>query len=333
MKKIGIIFILGFNLFSCKNAKKNDEKVEQKIETSKVESTKNETKSNDLNWDEMPDLKEIGNFPFVTAPQGLIIYNEKNGLTDIFDYETMENFTGSKIITTEGKLGIIYFSENFNQKLFDKSFYDYFDKIGAKQLYKGNFPEDEKLREQLAKNMWNGKVSSYGLQRQSNTPFAVYAFKNNSQKYILNIQSNSAQGNVFIMELKDFEQTIKKYSAAEMKNEIDKTGKAILNINFDTDKATIKADGQPIIVEILALLNANSNFKLSIEGHTDNSGTPEHNKQLSIDRANTVMNSLVSSGIDKNRLKATGFGSEKSISANDTEENKAKNRRVELVKF
>ncbi len=318
-------------MVSCKNEKKTEGQVEEKTEVSKIETTKISAK--EINWDEIPELKDIGDFPFVTAPKELIMYNEKDGLTEVFNYETMENFTGSNIVTTEGKLGILYFSEEFNQKLFDKSFYDYFDKIGAKQLYKGDFPEDEKQREQLAKNMWNGKISTYGLQRQSNTPFAVYAFKNNNKKYILNIQSNSAQGNVFIMELKDFEQTIKKYSAEQMKTDIDKTGKAILNINFDTDKATLKANGQKIVDEIYALLNTNPNLKISIEGHTDNVGSVARNKQLSTDRANTVMYALAGKGIDIKRLKAAGFGSEKPIKANDTDENKEQNRRVELVKF
>ena len=333
MKKIIFIAIIGLALFSCKKEKKTDGQVEEKTEISNIETQKTNSTTTEINWDEMPDLKDIGDFPFITAPTGLKINNEKDGLSEVFDFETMENFTGKNIITTEGKLAVLYFSEDFNQKIFDRSFYDYLDKIGARQLYKGDFPEDEKQREQLAKNIWNGTITTYGLQRESDAPFAVYAFKNNAKKYILNIQSNSAQGTVFIMELKDFEQTIKKYSAEQMKNDIDKTGKAILNINFDTDKATLKPDGQKIVDEIYALLSTNSTLKLSIEGHTDNTGSAQRNKQLSTERANTVMYALAGKGIDIKRLKATGFGSEKPIKANDTEENKAQNRRVELVKF
>lgn len=333
MKRIAIIITLGFAFVSCKNDKKVPGQIEEKAEVSNIEIQEKHTTSTEINWNEIPELKDIGDFPFVTAPKELIIYNEKDGLTEVFNYETMENFTGSNIITTEGKLGVLHFSENFNRKLFDKSFYDYLDKIGAKQFYKGNFPKDEKQSEQLSKNMWNGKISTYGLLRESEAPFAVYAFRNNGKKFILNIQSNSAQGNIFIMELKDFEQTIKKYSAEQMKSDIDKTGKAILNINFDTDKASLKSDGQKIVDEIYTLLNTNTNLKLSIEGHTDNAGSTTRNKQLSIERANTVMYALSGKGIDIKRLKAAGFGSEKPLIENNTEENKAQNRRVELVKF
>ena len=318
--------------------KKKTENTEPQIQENPTEQTvNNESKSGEINWNEIPDLKDIGNFPFITAPTGLKISNEKDGLSEFFDFETMENYTGSTVYSTEGKLGVLNFEgaegKDFNQKLFDKSVYDYLDKIGAKKLYQGNFPEDENQKAKLEKNMWTGKHRTVGIVRESDSPFAVYAFKNNGKKYIVNVQSNSAQGNVFIMELKDFEQTIKKYSAEQMKIDIDKTGKAILHINFDTDKATLQTDGQKVVEEILALLNANPTLKLSIEGHTDNSGSAARNQKLSIDRANTVMYALAAKGIDIKRLKATGFGAEKPLKANDTEENKAENRRVELVKI
>jgi OmpA-OmpF porin, OOP family len=223
--------------------------------------------------------------------------------------------------------------KNFNQKIFDRSIYDYLDGMGAKKLYKGDFPKDGTKRERLEKNLWIGKHHGYGLMNESEAPFSVYAFKNKDKKYILYVQSNSAQGTVFIMELKNFEQTIKKYTASEMQNEIDKTGKAILNINFDTDKATLTPDGQKNVDEILTLLNTNSTLNLSIEGHTDNTGSVERNKQLSTERANTVMKALVGKGVDSKRLKAIGFGSDKPIKPNDTDDNKSQNRRVELVKF
>lgn len=336
MRKTTLVALLGIVLFACKNEKKV-ETPEQNTDTTKTVPINKKTTSTEINWNEMPDLKNIGNFPFITAPTGLAIANEKDGVSEFFDYETMQNYIGSTVYTTEGKLGILDFEgegdKDFNQKLFDKSVYDYLDKIGAKKIYQGNFPEDENDKAKLEKNMWSGKHGTKGLLRESDSPFAVYAFKNNGKKYMLNIQSNSAQGNVFIMELKDFVQTIEKYSAAQMKTDIDKTGKAVLHINFDIDKASLQSDGQKAVDEIFALLYADPKLKLSIEGHTDNSGTAERNKKLSNERANTVMYALAGKGIDIKRLKASGFGAEKPLKTNDSEENKAENRRVELVKI
>lgn len=336
MKKTALVALLGIVLFACKNEKKV-ETVEQNADTTKTAAIDKKTTSTEINWDEMPDLKNIGNFPFITAPSGLAIANEKDGVSEFFDYETMQNYIGGSVYTTEGKLGILAFEgkggKDFNQKLFDKSVYDYMDKIGAKKIYQGDFPQDENDKAKLEKNMWSGKHGTSGLLRESDSPFAVYAFKNNGKKYMVNIQSNSAQGNVFIMELKDFVQTIEKYSAAQMKTDIDKTGKAVLHINFDTDKASLQADGQKAVDEIFALLDTDPKLKLSIEGHTDNSGTAERNKKLSTERANTVMYALAGKGIDIKRLKASGFGAEKPLKTNNSEENKAENRRVELVKI
>jgi len=324
--------ITGIIMCSCNKEKKE----EQKVETATPAATE-KIATDGLNWDEIPELKKIGNFPFVTAPEGLKISDEKEGLSEFFDFETMQNYTGSSIYESEGKLGILNFEgdqgKDFNKKLFYKSVFDYFDKIGAKKIYQGEFPENESERAKLEKNLWNGKHRTTGLMRESDSPFTVYAFKNNGKKYIANIQSNTAQGNIFIMELKEFEQTIEKYSAAQMKNDIDKTGKAVLHINFDTDKAVLKPDGEKVVEEILALLKADSNLKLSIEGHTDNSGSSDRNQTLSTERASTVMNVLVAKGIDAKRLKAKGFGSSKPIKANNSEEEKAENRRVELVKI
>jgi len=336
MKKTALLALLAMALLSC-NKEKKTEVTQDKTDTITTANPPKETVSSELEWDKIPDLKDIGNFPFITAPQGLKIRNEKDGLTEFFEYQTMQNYTGNSIYTTEGKLGILAFEaadgSGFNQQLFNKSIYDYLDKIGAKKLYKGDFPEDQSQRELLEKNMWSGKHGTLGLFRESDAPFAVYAFKNNGKKYILSIQSNSAQGNVFIMELKDFEQTIKKYTAKQMEIDIEKTGKAVLHINFDTDKATLQPDAQKLIQEIFALLNANPSLRLSIEGHTDNSGTATRNRQLSIERANTVVGALTAKGIDIKRLKAAGFGSDKPLKENNSEENKAENRRVELVKI
>jgi outer membrane protein OmpA-like peptidoglycan-associated protein len=73
-------------------------------------------------------------------------------------------------------------------------------------------------------------------------------------------------------------------------------------------------------------------LKISVEGHTDSVGTPEKNKILSTDRAKAVVSAITKEGIDAQRLSSAGFGQDKPIGDNSTEEGKAKNRRVELVK-
>jgi OOP family OmpA-OmpF porin len=105
------------------------------------------------------------------------------------------------------------------------------------------------------------------------------------------------------------------------------------NIVFDNDKATLKqgAGSEVVLDQLKSFLDQNPQVtKLRIEGHTDNHGTLDHNIQLSGQRALTIKNYLISKGTDKNRLIAVGFGPNKPIADNSTEEGRAQNRRTEF---
>ncbi len=121
-------------------------------------------------------------------------------------------------------------------------------------------------------------------------------------------------------------------SANELLQELNKNGFVALYINFDTGKADLKQDGVATVKEIATLMKANPTLKLSVEGHTNNVGDAASNKKLSEARAKSVTAAIVAGGVDAARLSATGFGQEKPVADNRTEEGRAKNRRVELVK-
>ena len=121
-------------------------------------------------------------------------------------------------------------------------------------------------------------------------------------------------------------------SANELLQELNENGFVTLYINFDTSKADLKQDGVAAVKEIATLLKTNPTLKLSVEGHTDNVGDAASNKKLSEARAKSVTAAIVASGIEAARLSAAGFGQDKPVADNRTEEGRAKNRRVELVK-
>jgi OmpA-OmpF porin, OOP family len=104
-------------------------------------------------------------------------------------------------------------------------------------------------------------------------------------------------------------------------------------IKFDINKATLKPESMGVINDIFNLMNQYPGLNFSVEGHTDADGSDDSNMKLSEARANTVLNQLVSMGIESKRLKAKGFGESKPVSENNSAEGKANNRRVEFVKF
>jgi outer membrane protein OmpA-like peptidoglycan-associated protein len=104
-------------------------------------------------------------------------------------------------------------------------------------------------------------------------------------------------------------------------------------INFDVDKATIKPESMGTLNMIVNVLKTNPDLKFEIDGHTDNTGTPAHNLNLSQQRADAVKTQLIAMGIDAARLTTKGFGDTKPLSDNSTQEGKANNRRVEFVKM
>lgn len=106
----------------------------------------------------------------------------------------------------------------------------------------------------------------------------------------------------------------------------------LYGIQFDFDKDTVRGDSKPTLDEIGALLAAQPNLSLKLVGHTDNRGSAEYNQNLSERRAGAVVAVLVKNyGVDPKRLRWEGAGMTRPLVANDTEEGRSKNRRVELV--
>lgn len=111
-------------------------------------------------------------------------------------------------------------------------------------------------------------------------------------------------------------------------------GKIVSNaIRFDIGKASLRPESMGAINEIFDLMKEHSEIKFSVEGHTDNQGNDDFNMQLSQDRSETVMNTLINMGISADRLSAKGWGESKPITNNASPEDRANNRRVEFVKF
>jgi len=148
---------------------------------------------------------------------------------------------------------------------------------------------------------------------------AVEAF-NEGRKYEVNVIEKGAMRQDVVAD------------AAALKAGLAESGHVeVPGIHFDFAKAEVKAESEPALKELTALLQQNAGLRVWVVGHTDNVGTAEANVALSGARAAAVVQALVKRGIAAARLAPHGAGPYAPVATNRTEEGRAKNRRVELV--
>lgn len=149
------------------------------------------------------------------------------------------------------------------------------------------------------------------------------------------VTKESALAELIVVAPQALEKNMTLLNAAEMSKTLADSGKvALYGINFDTDKDTLRPDSQPTLKEIGTLMADNPRLNIHVVGHTDNQGKPDYNLDLSRRRAATVVRELTAKyGIAANRMDAFGCGQYAPTASNDSEEGRAMNRRVELVKW
>lgn len=102
------------------------------------------------------------------------------------------------------------------------------------------------------------------------------------------------------------------------------------DISFDTGRADIKANLRPILDQFAQGLTGQPNTEIRIVGHTDSTGSDAINNPLSVNRAASARDYLVSRGVDSRRIQIDGRGSREPIASNNTDAGRAKNRRIEI---
>lgn len=221
------------------------------------------------------------------------------------DFDSYKFERNEKKVEVEGRYIELKYTQNSNSEQnrsrlqIARNYSAYFKKIGAEITFENN-AEVQAIVAENGKEVW----------------IKVYAH-------------NDINYSIYVIEKQGLKSSI---NSNDLYNSISTTGKAILYINFEAGKADISAESESVIEEVAKMLSNNNNLSLSVEGHTDNTGSPEGNLELSQLRAQKVKEAIVEKGIKESRLSAKGFGRTKPIAENDTDEGRAKNRRVELVK-
>jgi OmpA-OmpF porin, OOP family len=103
------------------------------------------------------------------------------------------------------------------------------------------------------------------------------------------------------------------------------------NIFFDVDKYELKEKSVTELTEVIRFLNTNPSVRIQVSGHTDDVGKSEYNIDLSHKRSRSVVNYLISKGIDKSRIVAKGYGASRPLGDNNTDEGRQLNRRIEIL--
>jgi OOP family OmpA-OmpF porin len=202
-------------------------------------------------------------------------------------------------------------------------------------VYYLNSGATEPSRLQILRNHENAVKRIGGTVTASDFDFSSYmkVVKGNQEIWAKVSASISDEYHLYIVEKAAMAQDVSA-NADVFANDIRTTGHtAVYGIYFDTGKSEIKPESESALSEITKLLQGDSGLKLKVVGHTDSVGVLDSNFKLSQARAAAVVQALVSRyGIDAGRLRAFGVGPLAPVASNDTDEGRAKNRRVELVK-
>ncbi|MBS1737296.1 MAG: OmpA family protein [Bacteroidetes bacterium] len=276
--------------------------------------------------------KNLGFFPYFSLPADL----EEQNIPVQRNFDRTYFAIAGKMIPVEGKI----WKSNITPKshryadwslpYFENSYDEAIKAAGGVKIFDGQISQEEyeKYHNQA---IYLGEDGSIGYPDQNIKTYIIR--RSDSADIYIQFTGTTSGGSINILQKKAFVQTIKMMKADEIKNDLVEKGKAILHINFDTDKATLKPDGKEAVKEIVKVLSENKELHIAINGYTDNSGSVAYNQKLSEERASTVKNEIIKSGISPDRLTSQGYGQDHPISDNTSEEGKAKNRRVELVKL
>lgn len=288
-----------------------------------------------FNIDSVPvSTATLGAFPYFTLPEGVSAEEQKG---KAFDFDRRYLLAGDELIAVEGKVH----QRKFRLAQKDKTFSELEIHRNYENIIKqaGGVKTHAKPMSKAAIDKAGGReaVEKYyfgpgpGDYYEHNT----YVIRQSNKEIWVQVATGviPPHGFVLVVERAAMAQSVGMLKADQMKKEIDARGRVAVYINFDTDKADIKPESQPVVDEIVKLLQGDGALKLSVEGHTDNTGTAARNQTLSGERAQSVVGAITGKGIAKERLSAKGFGQDKPLAENSTEPGRAKNRRVELVKI
>ena len=174
------------------------------------------------------------------------------------------------------------------------------------------------------------KQTSFATVDSASGEYMIAVKKKND--LVLTVKKDDVAFNVKVIQIKDILPIDEEPSVVNLEvREAKEGGRFVINnILYNTNSAELKTESRIILENFAQYLKENPKIKIEIQGHTDNVGNPKDNEALSSNRAFSVKAMLEEFGVDGKRILAKGFGQNKPIAENTTEEGRAKNRRTEF---
>lgn len=350
LQKISLLtLVVLISLTSCESRTKQVDSGSEDIEdvNSPVVEDSKEIKeestevTSDFDLESIPETDKLtGAFPYFILPEGYVFNHpkKKGGEGEIKDFEQEFFIVNENYLAREGKSfkAQIVADKNsgkeFGKLEIQENFDAFIKELGGVKVHNGN-DLDAETKKNFREEHPNASRDGYLHSSSNYKDIHTYVIRKPDAWVWVQYNLGRYNANISILEEKVFEDSMSLMDSDEILSRLTTDGKAVLHINFDTNKATLKADGKEAIQEIFKALQTDNSLRISIEGHTDNTGSSAHNQKLSEERAEAVVQELKSLGIAMDRLSSKGFGSEQPIADNSTEEGKAQNRRVELIKI
>ena len=242
---------------------------------------------------------ELGLFVSTDGQKAYFASNQLNGVGgwDLYSFNLYNEAKPKKVFFLKGEL------KDKNNQLIDNA------RIELKNI---------RTKEKKIINVQNGKyITAFTIEESDDFLLTI-----NKKGYAFNSKYLSSSNDIFSSPSKiDF-------NIEKLKNGY---SYRLENIYFATNSFTLSNVSKEILIAFLDYLKINNRLKVIICGHTDDVGTKNDNLLLSKNRAKSVYSFLIENGTKKNRIDYKGFGEEKPITSNETEEGRAKNRRTEFV--
>ena len=270
----------------------------------------------------------LGAFPYFSLPDGYVRTGEET-----HDFFVFPFWVNGAFVPVEGRVHMSMIEpeddRRFSRLELQRNIEAVIQRVGGVKVSEAPVPIEaiNALGDQTISDTTAGTGDIY------NNAVATYVIRRADRTIWVHFDGGSSTAGLTVAETAPLQVTAGLLPAEELRRGLEADGRVAIQVNFAVDRSEILPDSRPQIDAVLALLRDQPALRLAVEGHTDSTGSAERNRTLSTARARSVVAALTGAGIAENRLEPRGFGPDRPVADNATEDGRARNRRVELVRL